>query len=1025
MDQRSNTVNTMRSLRTSLLALPLLLAVSVSAQTASNNCGYNTGNEYSVGTSCSLSAFNKPGTFGANYNPGGCNSGNFDDAWGWFQATATTTVITYDPSTFNADPVLHVLTGACGSLTLVACADNAGNNGNETVTITTTPGTNYMVRIQRYNTNSAMNGSLCIWNPPTPANDDPCSATALTVGASCSAVAGTNVYASNTALGSPNCANYSGADVWFSTVVPANGTVTVQTFANSLTDGGLAAYTATACGGSFTLLDCIDDVGANRMPSMTIAGQTPGSTLYWRFFGYGGATGTFSICATTPPPPANDDPCGATLLSVGTSCTFTNSTNLGATPTAIAPPGCASYSGGDVWFRFVAPASGRAAISTQAGTLTNSGMALYSATNCSTAVSLIACNDDALALMSYLYSSGLTPGATYYIRVWGHSGAQGTFGICVTNPPLPPANDEVCNAVNINVTTGCTTSTRNNNSATPSADIPLPGCGGTAANDVWFSFTAPTSGFATIRVAPGTLTDPAFAVYSATTCSTDLLLLDCDDNNGPGNGGVVTLTPGIITPGQTYYIRVWSATGGTGNFTICAQTSTASCFMALRLFDTNDNGWGASSVSVQVGAAAAVNYTLAASEGANTFYIPYNNGDLIQISYATGGSGNQSQNSYFAQIGEGILFEDGPTPATGLVHASIPACGYLPPPRSDCAGGERLCSGTSFSADPGNTGAVVDLNINTRGCLSADERQGSWYHFIPSAAGTIGMTIAPSNPGDDYDFAIWGPNVAQLCPPEAEPLRCSFSGTTGNTGLGNGATDLSEPPSGDKWVAPIDVQYGEHYTLYVSNYSRSGLSFNLSWQLTNGASLDCLVLPVELLSFTAEAGQRTVALEWTTASESNSSHFVVERSSDGYTFGPIGEVAAAGTSHSLLAYAFVDEQPLRGTTYYRLTQVDLDGSTDQSHVVPVTFDQAVSVGRPYPNPTSDRVQLDLTVTTDQQLRIALLDASGRLLREERHQATTGTLPYSTHVGDLEPGTYLLLVTDENGEAHQAGRFIVE
>ena len=710
---------------------------------------------------------------------------------------------------------------------------------------------------------------------------------------------------------------------------------------------------------------------------------------------------------------------------MGASCTFTSSTNLGATPSAIAPPGCASYTGGDVWFRFVAPASGRAAISTQAGTLTNSGMALYSATNCSTAVSLVACNDDALALMSYIYSTGLTSGATYYIRVWGHSGAQGTFGICVTNPPLPPANDEVCNAVNINVTTGCTTSTRNNNSATPSADIPLPGCGGTPANDVWFSFTAPASGFTTIRVAPGTLADPAFAVYSATTCSTDLLLLDCDDNNGPGNGGVVTLTPGIITPGQTYYIRVWSASGGTGNFTICAQTSTASCFMALRLFDTNDNGWGASSVSVQVGAAAAVNYTLAASEGANTFYIPYNNGDLIQISYATGGSGNQSQNSYFAQIGEGILFEDGPTPATGLVHASIPACGYLPPPRSDCAGGERLCSGTSFSADPGNTGAVVDLNINTRGCLSADERQGSWYHFIPSAAGTIGMTIAPSNPGDDYDFAIWGPNVAQLCPPEVEPLRCSFSGTTGNTGLGNGATDFSEPPSGDKWVAPIDVQYGEHYTLYVSNYSRSGLSFNLSWQLTNGASLDCLVLPVELLSFTAEAGQRTVALEWTTASESNSSHFVVERSSDGYTFGPIGEVAAAGTSHSLLAYAFLDEQPLRGTTYYRLTQVDLDGSTDQSHVVPVTFDQAVSVGRPYPNPTSDRVQLDLTVTTDQQLRIALLDASGRLLREERHQATTGTLPYSTHVGDLEPGTYLLLVTDENGEAHQAGRFIVE
>ncbi len=673
----------------------------------------------------------------------------------------------------------------------------------------------------------------------------------------------------------------------------------------------------------------------------------------------------------------------------------------------------------------MAPASGRLAISTQAGSLTNSGMALYSATNCSTGFSLIACNDDAIGLMSFIQNTALTPGTTYYIRVWGHSGAQGTFSICATDPPVPPANDEPCAATNLSVTTACTTISGTNVNASPTGGFPQPGCGGTPTNDVWYTITAPASGFVTLRLTPGTMTDPAIAVYSATSCSAGYLLLDCDDNLAVGNGGIITLTPGIITPGQVLYVRVWNATGTTGTFTLCAQTTTATCFLALRLFDTNDNGWGASRVSVQVGSAAAVNYTLVANEGENTFYIPYTNGQLIQISYATGGSGGQNQISYFVQIGQGILYEGGPTPATGLVHASIPICGSLDPPQSDCSGGERLCSGTSFSANPSNTGAVVDLTVNTRGCLASDERQGSWYHFIPSAGGTIGMTIAPSNAGDDYDFAIWGPDVSRLCPPEVQPLRCSYSGATGNTGLGNGAVDATEDSGGDKWVAPMNVVYGEHYTMYISNFSRSGLAFNLTWQLAGGASLDCVILPVELLSFTGEAVERTAELEWMTASESNSSHFVVERSTDGYTFAPIGEVAAAGTSNSLLAYSFVDQRPLRGINYYRLKQVDLDGTTDLSHIVPITIDQLVAVGKPFPNPTNDRINLELQLTEEQDLTFEVLDASGRLVHQEDHRFGAGAVPFSTEVGGLEPGTYLLLVRDANGETHQAGRFIVE
>src|SRR4249919_943691 len=81
--------------------------------------------------------------------------------------------------------------------------------------------------------------------------------------------------------------------------------------------------------------------------------------------------------------PANDDPCNATPIVVGASCTFTNYNNNNATATAGVPaPGCANYSGGDVWFSVTVPASGNVTIDSKQGTLTDGGMAFYTGASC-------------------------------------------------------------------------------------------------------------------------------------------------------------------------------------------------------------------------------------------------------------------------------------------------------------------------------------------------------------------------------------------------------------------------------------------------------------------------------------------------------------------------------------------------------------------------------------------------------------------------------------------------------------------
>ena len=179
-------------LRTIAISGILLLgSAAASAQGSSNACGFNAANRYTVGTTCTFTAFNKPDAYTATFTPAGstCGSSANDDAWGWFTATATTTNITYDPTDSHRS-ILHVFSGTCAALTQVACA-NAGSNGaNINLTIATVPGANYVIRIQRQGTNNAMNGNLCLWSPVP--NDTPCTATTLPLAPSCSPTSSTN-----------------------------------------------------------------------------------------------------------------------------------------------------------------------------------------------------------------------------------------------------------------------------------------------------------------------------------------------------------------------------------------------------------------------------------------------------------------------------------------------------------------------------------------------------------------------------------------------------------------------------------------------------------------------------------------------------------------------------------------------------------------------------------------------------------------------------------------------------------------
>ncbi len=171
---------------------------------------------------------------------------------------------------------------------------------------------------------------------------------------------------------------------------------------------------------------------------------------------------------------------------------------------------------------------------------------------------------------------------------------------------------------------------------------------------------------------------------------------------------------------------------------------------------------------------------------------------------------------------------------------------------------------------------------------------------------------------------------------------------------------------------------------------------------------DCLV-PVEFLSFNAKKGDGMVNLSWVTATEINNDYFEVQRSVDGGNFRTIGRVDGKGTTFSTSSYVFDDKAPVE-INYYRLRQVDFDGTVDYSDIRFVEFDSEsgeVVKYDVYPNPFVSELTLDLG---DRDLyRIELFNSAGQAIIQQTH--VSGQV---LKLNEIQPGTYTLKVYDSIG-----------
>lgn len=117
-------------------------------------------------------------------------------------------------------------------------------------------------------------------------------------------------------------------------------------------------------------------------------------------------------------------------------------------------------------------------------------------------------------------------------------------------------------------------------------------------------------------------------------------------------------------------------------------------------------------------------------------------------------------------------------------------------------------------------------------------------------------------------------------------------------------------------------------------------------------------LPITLISFGAQACERSVCLSWQTESETNNDYFTVERSKDGVSWEIVTEINGAGNSYSILNYETVDENPYLGTSYYRLKQTDFNGDFDYTEALSIEFNYTnETLYTIYPNPAKEMITI--------------------------------------------------------------------
>jgi len=179
-------------------------------------------------------------------------------------------------------------------------------------------------------------------------------------------------------------------------------------------------------------------------------------------------------------------------------------------------------------------------------------------------------------------------------------------------------------------------------------------------------------------------------------------------------------------------------------------------------------------------------------------------------------------------------------------------------------------------------------------------------------------------------------------------------------------------------------------------------------------------LPVELVEVRATKTKFGNEISWTTISETNNSHFVIEHHDENGTFTSIGRVEGQGTKTTETHYNWTHDAISSGDHYYRLKQVDYDGDYEYSQTILVR-NQPTENKRLFlfPNPATEKITVQYLSSSETSAQFIILDLSGRIVLERMQQLQKGNRVYDLDIHSLDRGQYILVVLDQDQQTTES------
>lgn len=217
------------------------------------------------------------------------------------------------------------------------------------------------------------------------------------------------------------------------------------------------------------------------------------------------------------------------------------------------------------------------------------------------------------------------------------------------------------------------------------------------------------------------------------------------------------------------------------------------------------------------------------------------------------------------------------------------------------------------------------------------------------------------------------------------------------------------------------------HILFISIILLCVVSKNVNAQAFVDNTLDAATtVPVKLLSFSAIKHDGDVTLSWITATETNNSHFNVEKSYDGIDFELIGQVAGKGNTVTEIKYSYSDNKVSNLTIFYRLKQFDFDGSATISTVAIIKSDRGNSASiAVYPNPVRNKIiSLSFENVPTGKYTITLIGLNGSKLFQQNvdHKVPTEVIQLFLQA---KPAKGVYILNTNNGLENKSQKIIIE